>query len=494
MGISSSHTICKPLIFVWIVLMGSACTKKGTQNPPAPAVDTEALVKACHYIQGGGASATGGSLGTVYAVTTLEDEFDRQTGTPIRGSLRYAINQTGARIIIFKVAGTIHLTEPLVITNSNITILGQSAPGDGICLADYPLVISRANNVVIRFIRCRLGQVGMIQKGDDYDALSVNDGKRIVIDHCSCSWSIDECVSCYGNEDFTLQYCFITESLRNAGHAKGAHGYGGIWGGKNASFHHNLLAHHDSRNPRFDHDYVNTQCAGPIDFVNNVVYNWGSNSAYGGEGSTNGAGGRQINFVNNYFKPGPATKSGVKTRLLNPTTKCGNCTSKLEGSVEPGKFFLAGNHMDGSAEVTNDNWQGVQPDEANKLDQCKASTRWTDGLTTLSNELSAEAAYETILSKAGCSYQRDAVDERIITEVRNNTGKIIDTPYDVGGWPELKTAERPQDTDGDGIPDEWETKYGLSPDKPSDANTATLVEGMSNLEVYLCYLVRDLYD
>ena len=475
------------------MLVGLACARDGSQNPPTPTPDVQELVDACHYIQGGGASATGGSLGTVYTVTTLTDSLDRQTGTPVRGSLRYAINQVGPRIVIFKVAGTIHLTEPLVISKSDITILGQSAPGDGICLADYPLQISKANNVIIRFVRCRLGQVGMQQKGEDYDALSVNNGSRIVIDHCSCSWSIDECVSCYGNENFTLQYCFITESLRNAGHPKGLHGYGGIWGGKNASFHHNLLAHHDSRNPRFDHDYVDSKCAGPIDFVNNVVYNWGGNSAYGGEGSTNGGGGRHINFVNNYYKPGPATNSGVKTRLLNPTTKCGNCTDACGGSVQPGKFFLTGNYMVGSTKVTSDNWQGVFPDESSKKEQCKASARWTQGLTVLTSEQKAEEAYETVLSKAGCSLHRDEVDERIVNEVRNGSGKIIDTPSEVGGWPELQPAERPQDTDADGIPDEWETQFGLNPNRPLDAQNATLVDGMSNLEVYLCHLVRNLY-
>lgn len=474
-------------------MLGFACTKDGSQNPPTPTPDLQELVDACHYIQGGGASATGGSMGTVYTVTTLTDTLDRQTGTPVRGSLRYAVNQTGPRIVIFKVAGTIHLTEPLVISKSDITILGQSAPGDGICLADYPLQISKANNVIIRFIRCRLGQVGMQQKGEEYDALSVNNGSRIVIDHCSCSWSIDECVSCYGNENFTMQYCFITESLRDAGHPKGTHGYGGIWGGKNASFHHNLLAHHDSRNPRFDHDYVNSKIAGPIDFVNNIVYNWGGNSAYGGEGSSKGAGGRHINFVNNYFKPGPATKSGVKTRLLNPTTKCSYCIHDLGGSVQPGKFYLTGNCMVGSTEVTSDNWLGVFPDESSKKNQCRVDTRWTDGMTALTKEQNSEEAYETVLAKAGCSLQRDEVDERIVNEVRSGSGKIINTPSEVGGWPELQPAERPQDTDADGIPDEWENEYGLNPKRPMDAQHSTLVDGMSNLEVYLCHLVRNLY-
>ena len=472
-----------------MALMSLACTKESPQDPPVPTPDLQELIDACHYIQGGGASATGGSLGTVYTVTTLTDSLNRQTGMPLRGSLRYAVNQSGPRVIIFKVAGTIHLTEPLVISKSDITILGQSAPGDGICLADYPLLISKANNVIIRFIRCRLGQVGMQQKGEDYDALSVNNANKIVIDHCSCSWSIDECVSCYGNENFTMQYCFITESLRDAGHVKGAHGYGGIWGGKNASFHHNLLAHHDSRNPRFDHDYVDTKCAGPIDFVNNVVYNWKGNSAYGGEGTSDGAGGRHINFVNNYFKPGPSTNSGVKTRLVDPWTSCSNCANHPGGSIQSPKIYLTGNYMYGSEEVTADNWKGSSKSKS----VAGVDTRWVDGMTALSNEQIAQEAYETVLTKAGCSFQRDEVDKRIIRDVRNGSGGIINTPAEVGGWPELKPAERPQDSDADGIPDEWEEQYGLDPSKPLDAQKATLVDGMSNLEVYLCHLVRDLY-
>ena len=493
-------------VILMLAMVGFACTKDDSQNPPTPTPDVQELIDACNYIQGGGASTTGGSMGTIYAVTTLTDSLDKQTGKPVRGSLRYAVNQSGARIIIFKVAGTIHLTQPLTIAKPDITILGQSAPGDGICLADYPLVIN-ASNTIVRFLRVRLGDVS----NTEYDAVSVNNATGVVLDHLSCSWSVDECVSCYGNTNFTMQYCIVSESLKISVHGKGSHGYGGIWGGTNASFHHNLLAHHDSRNPRFDHDYVNSTHIGPIDFVNNVVYNWGGNSAYGGEGSTNGAGGRHINFVSNYYKPGKATKSGVKARLLNPTTKCGptqkdphaGCTGKLGGTVDPGKFYLTNNIMDGSLAVTSDNWSGVYPDEASKKEQCKATSRWMEGLTPLVNEQTAEAAYETVLVKAGCSLHRDAVDTRIIEEVRSgsytyegkkgSTGGLIDTQADVGGWPELKSEEGPQDSDGDGIPDAWETKYGLDSNNPLDARKTTLVPNHINLEVYLNALVAHLY-
>ena len=246
---------------------------------------------------------------------------------------------------------------------------------------------------------------------------------------------------------------------------------------------------------------MNATHIGPIDFVNNVVYNWGDNSAYGGEGSTNGGGGRHINFVNNYYKPGLSTESDVRTRLLNPTTKCGptqkdphaGCTGKLGGSVVPGKFYLTDNIMDGSPAVSSDNWSGVYPDESSKKNQCKASSRWTAGLTPLANEQTAQQAYETVVAKVGCSLHRDAVDTRIINDVKNGTGHLINTQSEVGGWPELQTAARETDTDYDGIPDTWETKNGLDPNNPLDARQITLVTGHTNYDVYMNDIVAHLY-
>lgn len=473
-------------IFLFPILLFGACHIEG---PDKPSKEDPVLVNACHYIHGGASSTTGGKGGTIYVVTTLVDSINPADNKPIPGTLRYAIEQGEARTVIFNVAGTIHLKKPLTLSKGNITIAGQSAPGDGICIADYPLLIKAANNVIIRFLRFRLGNESLKKDREtDYDALSVNDSKNIVLDHLSCSWSVDECVSCYGNENFTLQYCFITESLRNAGHVKGAHGYGGIWGGKNATFHHNLLAHHDSRNPRFDHDFVDTKYAGPIDYVNNVVYNWGGNSTYGGEGTNKGAGGRHINMVNNYYKYGPST--GKKNRLVDPTVACkDNCAKSPGGTVQPGKFFLSGNYMYGDADVTADNWKGsTQTKNTAGVDK-----RWTEGMNLLASEQSAEDAFETVLTKAGCSLHRDAVDTRIVDEVRNGTGRLIDKPSDVGGYPELSPGTLPQDSDGDGIPDEWETKYGMDPKKYSDAYQSTLVTGYTNLEVYLNEIVAHLY-
>lgn len=481
---------------VYINLLAlAACVLVGCKQEESPdtPIDTHPeLVAACQHIEGGGAAVTGGDGGAVYRVTRLDDAKDPNTGLPMAGTLRYAITQRGARRVIFNVSGTIHLESALRINAGNITIDGQSAPGDGICLADYPLIIDGANNVIVRFIRVRLGDVS----NTEYDAVSVNNSSGVVLDHLSCSWSVDECVSCYGNTDFTMQYCIVSESLRNSVHDKGRHGYGGIWGGTNASFHHNLLAHHDSRNPRFDHEFVDNTCFGPIDYVNNVVYNWGGNSTYGGESATKA---RQINMVANYYKFGPATSP--KTRLLNATTYCTNCTST--GKVVPGSFYLADNYMYGSASVTTDNWSGVIVDKKGTatVEDCKSSTRhpMSHDVTTQT----AEEAYETVLAKAGSSLHRDAVDTRIIEEVRTgtytyegakgSTGGLIDTQSDVGGWPELQTAARETDTDYDGIPDAWETKYGLNPGDPLDARKITLVTGHTNLDVYLNDIVAHLY-
>lgn len=483
----------------------TACNKKNDTPEPGPTPPSS--VVAFSGAEGGGCMAKGGRDGYVFAVTSLEDNDAGAGEQLIPGTLRYALAQQAKRVIVFTVAGVVHLKSTLTISNGNLTVLGQTAPGDGICIADYPVKIEQADNVILRFLRFRMGDEKLTAaQADDADALSVNNCTNVIIDHCSFSWSTDECVSCYGNKNFTLQYCFISESLRKSKHDKGNHGYGGIWGGTNASFHHNLLAHHDSRNPRFDHDYVDTKCAGPIDFVNNVVYNWGGNSAYGGEGTNQGAGGRHINFVNNYYKPGPATKSGVKTRLLNPTTKCNdNCGKKPGGTVEPGKFYLASNIMDGSTDVTNNNWNGVFPDESSKKDLCKATSRWVEGLTPLKNEQRADEAYEKVLAKAGCSLKRDVIDARIVTEVqgtaihggytytgsKSGTKGIIDTPSDVGGWPVYSGTAT--DADSDGMPDKWEVDHGLNPNDRKDAALTTLNAPYMNVEVYANELVTDLY-
>lgn len=491
----------KKVLYILMAITLLAC--KGGQGEPTPEptpkptpADPSVLAPACDYIKGAGKNATGGRGGSIFVVTTLEDGRD-EDGNIIAGSLREALLPGGGkRIIIFDVAGTIHLTSELKITSPNITIMGQSAPGDGICIADYPLIIN-ASNVIVRFLRFRMGEAGSEKMGKEYDAVSVNGGRNVVLDHLSCSWSVDECVSCYHNEDFTMQYCFITESLRKSVHGKGEHGYGGIWGGKNVTFHHNLLAHHDSRNPRFDHDYV-SHMAGPIDYINNVVYNWGGNSSYGGEGSSKGGGGREINFINNYYKAGPA--SSHRTRFMNPWASCDNCAKSPGGSIIAPKLYMSGNYCDESEKVTTDNWLGVEYSGGATREMCEVKTRYVFP-NCYTGEETAEQAYETVLTMGGCCLSRDAIDERIVKEVREGSytyngtyskNGLIDTPSDVGGWPVLEGTPA-KDSDMDGIPDAWEEKYGLDPKKYDDAKDESLVPGYMNIEVYMNDIVKSFY-
>ncbi|SFD66552.1 pectinesterase family protein [Flavobacterium phragmitis] len=434
--------------------------------------------------EGYGKYVTGGRGGKVIYVTNLNDSG--------AGSLREAINQAGPRIVVFKVSGNIALKSELNITD-NITIAGQTAPGGGITLKDYNVKV-RGNNVILRYLRFRMGDTHDVEN----DALGGRFQKNIIVDHCSMSWSTDECVSFYQNENFTLQWCIISESLRNSVHAKGAHGYGGVWGGKNASFHHNLLAHHDSRNPRLG-EYANDIFAKTdlVDIRNNVIYNWGGNSCYGGDAMN-------VNLVNNYWKPGPGTSNSTKERILS-TGRSLDTTSPLYGVW--GKYFVDGNYVVGSERATQDNWTyGVYSQfhgsqlpvsDADKA-AIKLNAPHAPGEITTH---SAAKAYELVLDNAGANLFRDAVDKRAVDDTRSGTASImnggngstngyIDTPSATGGWPVLPTGTAPVDTDGDGMPDTWETEKGLNPASAADGNLKTVDGIYTNIEVYINSLVN----
>lgn len=461
------------------VLLLVSCSDKD-KNVPDENLPIEDIL-AFPHAEGAGAYVTGGRSGSVYFVTSLEDDLYGK----IPGTLRYALNQNVARTIIFKVSGVIQLKTELRIKAGNLTVAGQTAPGDGICIAGYPVIID-ADNVIIRFIRFRMGDINKVEG----DALTCVKRKNIMIDHCSMSWGTDECASCYGNENFTMQYCLIAQSLTNSVHVKGSHGYGGIWGGKNATFHHNLLAHHDSRNPRFDHDYVST-ARGPVDFVNNVIYNWGGNSAYGGESAASSGEYRTINMENNYYKYGPDSKH--KDRIVNPTVSCSNCCESDPLAVLPGHFYIAGNYVYGSDKVTVDNWDGgVQGVDIDVLTQIKSTERFE--MSVITDLQTAEAAYQTVLEHAGACLVRDAIDTQVVSDVQNGTGTLIDSQDEVGGWPEYTSAEPKADSDMDGIPDEWEDKMGLNKLSYADAKEKTVEPPYTNLEAYLNSLVEHLYE
>lgn len=433
--------------------------------------------------EGHGKYVTGGRGGRVIYVTNLNDNGP--------GSLRDAINQSGPRIVVFKVSGTIKLESELGIT-SDITIAGQTAPGGGITLRDYPVKV-RGNNVILRYLRFRMGDANDVED----DALGGRFQENILIDHCSMSWSTDECVSFYENSNFTLQWCIITESLTNSVHAKGAHGYGGIWGGLKASFHHNLLSHHSSRTPRFgEYGGRTVPLEGLVDMRNNVMYNWNGEGCYGGDAMN-------VNVVNNYYKPGPATADKRKERIVS-TGRNMDPTSPMYDIW--GRFYIDGNVVVGSERATEDNWEyGVynqfHSSQGDVTDEDKSELRidtpHNPGEITTHSALKA---YDLVLEYAGARLYRDEVDQRAVNDTRSgeatimdggngSTNGFIDTPSAAGGWPVLPTEEAPVDSDNDGMPDAWETENGLNPQNPVDANLKTVDGVYPNIEVYINSLV-----
>ncbi len=456
---------------------------------------------------------TGGRGGSVYHVTNLND-----SGT---GSLREALGKSGKRTIVFDVSGVINLKSDLKISKGDVTIAGQTSPGDGITLANYTVTVA-ADNVIIRFIRFRRGNA--VNINDGADAIWGRQRKNIMLDHCSFSWSIDEVASFYDNRTFTMQWCTIAEALTNAGHDKGAHGYGGIWGGKEASFHHNFLLHLQNRVPRFNgaryawsgydtSKYPNTIQAERVDFRNCVMYNWGTGGCYGGPG------GGYINMVNNYYKAGPATTNKTRVTQISKSDSSNGGDNPFPGYTS--RYYIHGNYVTAAGDnAENYDWKGVVYDNGiptvNGV-RCVNDSKnyYGEGAGNIPIKLdepidagevtthSATVAFEKVVAYAGASYKRDAVDERYaqeaidgtVTYTGSVTGKkgIIDTQNDVGGWPELAKGTKPTDSDKDGMPDDWESANGLNP-KVNDSKLYTIDTKAyyTNLEVYMNSLVQDI--
>ena len=475
----------------------------------ATAVFAQEKTPAFPGAEGFGRYVSGGRGGNVYHVTSLADD-----GT--EGTLRWALGKSGAKTIVFDVSGTIHLQSSLDIAIGNVTIAGQTAPGDGICVADYPVAI-KANNVIVRYMRFRLGNKNVLLNGaDGWDAFGGMDQENIIVDHCSVSWSIDECLSVLGNKNTTVQWCLVAQSLVNSGHSKGAHGYGGNWGGSGASFHHNLIAHHGSRTPRLG-PRPTTQLDERMDMRNNVIYNFGGNGCYGGEGMT-------VNIVNNYYKPGPGTPTDKKGyRIAGIGIRTNEYVEKYPAYAPAlhlwGKYFVTGNYNTKYSSVNNDNWTYgiINQIDASGCDgtftaETKDSIKLAEPMDFVATTThSADDAYDRVLDYAGASLSRDSFDELMVSDARNGaasyTGKGLskgfvnsqddnrpaDAADDWSAWPTLNSAAAPVDTDGDGMPDEWEKSNGLDPSDPSDGKTIG-TDGYSNLENYLNSLVADITE
>ena len=431
--------------------------------------------------EGFGKYTTGGRGGEVRIVSNLNDDGE--------GSLRKAVSAGKPRLVVFTVSGTIHLKSKLNI-KGDATIAGQTAPGDGICIADHPVTLT-GNNIIIRYVRFRMGdryqKSGMVDGSGSDDTFNAVGRKNVMIDHCSFGWSTDEVISLYKGDSVTLQWNIISEPLNYSYHFEAGdtdyqhHGYGGIWGGAHFSAHHNLIAHCSSRTPRFNGTRLGAETE-MADFQNNVIYNWGGNNVYGGEGGN-------YNIVNNYYKYGPSTSKGVRYRIANP-----NKEEKL--NIPFGKWYVDGNYVDGAQDVSANNRLGViMGNKGSEEDKQQTLIRQPHSVVAVPAQ-KAEVAYQSVLESAGASFPvRDMLDERIITDVKNRKGAIIDvqggypakTPYEktASAWPTLITGTAPTDTDKDGMPDDWEMKKGLNPKDKTDASGFLLDKNYTNIEVYI---------
>jgi pectate lyase len=456
--------LCQVTALVTVVLLSCSALAADVQSSSS-AVKGQQL--AFPGAEGFGRFARGGRGGDVYHVTTLADDGP--------GSLRDGIRTAkGPRTIVFDLSGTIVLKSQLVIDKSYLTIAGQSAPGDGICLRDQTFHIKKASHIIVRYLRVRLGDQNK-PRPTGPDCIDTTDVDHVIFDHLSAGWGID------GNHDlrrggnFTLQWSIYAEALNNSLHHKGSHAmlasFRDLTGG--ISLHHNLFASSRERHPTLGGS-PRTDPKAVADFRNNVIYNL--------EGATN-LGNCEINVINNYYRPGPNTPANhqpiaVKTENRGAT-----------------KVYLSGNLFEGIDKFDRDNFLAVdfvRWAKGNYLTTTLAEVRH-DSEFSLDGKVpatqSARDAYETVLAKSGASLARDAADTRVVKGVRDRTNRRIDSQEEVGGWPELKSKPAPSDRDRDGMPDQWEKDHGLNPDDASDGNRDRDNDGYTNLEEYLNGLV-----
>ena len=402
--------------------------------------------------EGFGSTTPGGRGGLVLQVTNLNDAGP--------GSLREACETDGPRIVIFRVSGLISLQSPLVVRKPYLTLSGQTAPGDGVCLRNFPFEVA-THDVVVRYLRSRLGD----QSGQESDCMTLGRGARnSILDHCSATWSVDEDLSLAGDvADCTVQWCLIAEGLNRSIHKKGPHGYGSLARANGpVSFHHNLWAHNDSRNPRLGDNYGRPPY--PVfDVRNNVMYDYGAICT----GLTQGV--LKVNYVGNTIRPGPSSKARFPIRIGGPSDI---------------QFYIRGNLFEGNPSLTADNSLFFDPVEIDGKRQVRSVADPFPAPPV--RTVSAQEAYEAVLAEAGASLPaRDSVDARIVDEVRKRSGSIIDSQKQVGGWPVYRTAAPPKDSDGDGIPDEWEVSHGLNPKDPADAAQVRAGHEYTNIEEYI---------
>jgi pectate lyase len=386
--------------------------------------------------QGFGAYAKGGRGGRVIFVTNLNADGP--------GSLQAACSAKGPRTVIFRTGGVIRTTKSIGIHNPYITIAGQTAPGDGICIRGAPLQLWNTHDVIVRGLRIRVGDAKDGPNPDGRDGIAMSGAARnVIIDHCSVSWGIDENVSTWPHQatsrDITIQWCIISEALNHSLHSKGRHGMGLLIGDhtKRISVHRNLFAHNDHRNPHIKGGTTS-------ETVNNVVYNWGQHAVAFTD--PEGSGPSLAHIVGNTFVPGPNSSRHVGCLWFHGTVKKGT------------RVFVNGNAVDGKRRLMS-----------HKNDQRFVASEPVFESSNLSVE-PADKAYKSVLEKAGALWpRRDPVDRRILEHVKNRKGTVINSQKAVGGWPKYDKGKPPKDSDGDGMPDAWEKKHGLDPKNPKDA-------------------------